>query len=276
MFENAKQHKRPKPADEAGQKEASSHSVADGNAPGVGHAGYRPVALGAYAPCLLVVFVPLLHHVQPLPADVNDDELSFLARRQAELNRLESYLVLDRNRCIAFGPDGSESALNRPPITRNIVTRRLHAVRPLRSADVLRREAELSERRGGGYVVGDLLKGGHPASDGEIERLGGTWSNGVPFGLTRCITCGEWRGECLDPKPFIPFYVIPVHCACDNHNRCAACGQLLNARRLNGNYYSEEDGAVWHVPGFSAASHIKQCPGGWYFDQRSNIADEEG
>jgi hypothetical protein len=38
-----------------------------------------------------------------------------------------------------------------------------------------------------------------------------------------------------------------VHCRCENHNRCARCGEQLAKRRLNANYYRESDRQIWHV-----------------------------
>jgi hypothetical protein len=62
----------------------------------------------------------------------------------------------------------------------------------------------------------------------------------------------------LDPNPVFKGKVMRVHCLCENDNRCAACGGLLNARELNANYFEKSDGQIWHVPGFSGLSH--RCP----------------
>lgn len=71
-------------------------------------------------------------------------------------------------------------------------------------------------------MMGDLTKGGHPASAEELARLGGLEVNGVPWGLVLCGSCGLWRGQCLDPSPEFRGKVMTVSCLCDNRNHCAA------------------------------------------------------
>ncbi len=110
----------------------------------------------------------------------------------------------------------------------------------------------------GDSLVGDLTKGGRPATDEERLRLAGLNSDGVPQGLTQCPVCAEWRGECLDPSAAFAGQVMQVHCRCANWNRCARCGNHLYARRLNANYYDVADGRIWHVPGFCGVTH--RCP----------------
>ncbi len=63
------------------------------------------------------------------------------------------------------------------------------------------------------------------------------------------FACWQGDGE--------PSHQLIVHCRCENDNRCAACGGLLAARKLNANYFDPADGSVWHVPGFSGFHH--QC-----------------
>ena len=110
-----------------------------------------------------------------------------------------------------------------------------------------------------GYaLVGDLTKGGRPATEEERVRLAGLNADGVPKGLTRCPVCAEWRGKCLDPNPVFAGQLVPVHCRCANDTRCVRCGQPLYARRLNANYYDVATGTIWHVPGFCALTH--RCP----------------
>ena len=53
-----------------------------------------------------------------------------------------------------------------------------------------------------------------------------------------------------------------VYCRCENVNRCAACGALLSAWRLNANYYDLADDVVMHVPGFCGLSHRCRAPEG--------------
>jgi hypothetical protein len=50
-----------------------------------------------------------------------------------------------------------------------------------------------------------------------------------------------------------------AHCLCENKNACARCGQWLYERKLDANYYSEEDGKIWQIPSFPALNH--RCEG---------------
>jgi hypothetical protein len=95
---------------------------------------------------------------------------------------------------------------------------------------ILREEAQLS-REGTTILTGDLTKGGRRAAPEEEERLAGTHADGIPKGLLPCTVCGEWRGECFDT--LLPQLVVRVCCACENDNRCTACGELLGSRKLN-------------------------------------------
>jgi uncharacterized CHY-type Zn-finger protein len=79
--------------------------------------------------------------------------------------------------------------------------------------------------------------------------------------LERCLECGDWKGECLDPRAQEQRnedVVVTVSCACENWNRCARCHQTLAPHRLNSNTYDPRDGKVWFVPGFSGLNH--RCP----------------
>lgn len=51
----------------------------------------------------------------------------------------------------------------------------------------------------GDSLLGDLTKGGRPATDAERLRLAGLNSDGVPQGLTQCPVCAEWRGSAWTP-----------------------------------------------------------------------------
>jgi hypothetical protein len=114
--------------------------------------------------------------------------------------------------------------------------------------------------RGVNAVLGDTTKGGRKPSETETRSLTGRQRHGVPLGLKQCARCREWRGECIDPNPLIGGLVVRVHCLCENRNLCARCGERFCERKVNANYYCEQDGTVWHVPGFSALKH--RCVGG--------------
>ena len=64
----------------------------------------------------------------------------------------------------------------------------------------------------------------------------------VPKGLWPCLRCGEWRGDCFDTV--LRELVVRVHCACENDNCRAACGELLYSRKLNANFFDPADGSM--------------------------------
>ena len=129
------------------------------------------------------------------------------------------------------------------------------------SADLRARTARLNAMLDAqptqGAFFGDLTKGGRPATPDELRSLRGFPPDGTPRGLQRCRRCGDWAGTCLDASEVFAGLVMTVHCRCDNHNRCARCGDLLAERRLNANFYDPGDRSIWHVPGFEAFGH--QC-----------------
>ena len=147
-----------------------------------------------------------------------------------------------------------------PPAGGVIVTDRLQPCEVFEpTADLLARQSRLARfaaaRNPGGYPLGDLTKGGRPATPEERHYLYGFQAGGVPRALDRCRECGEFHGECLDPSPKNEGLVVRVHCWCENDNRCASCGGHLAERKLNANYYDERDGTIWHVPGFCGLGH---------------------
>ncbi len=84
----------------------------------------------------------------------------------------------------------------------------------------------------------------------------------MPVGLVPCAECGGWRGECLDPNPPCHGKVLRVQCRCENHNRCARCGEPFAQFRLNANHYDAGLGVIVHVPGFCALTHACAAPEG--------------
>jgi hypothetical protein len=214
-------------------------------------------------PYILTHFTGRLYHVILLPQTNRHQALHQIqtVRYQAESNKLPTWLVLSDNRALFFDIAACNPAsVPRPGAIAfgNLVTREVIP----ETGEILTRYLALNlhadhlHGSGPAFYVGNLAKGGRPASAAEIERLNGRQSNGVPKGLRRCATCREWIGACLDTT--IPRLFVNVHCRCRNENRCARCGQLLYDRKLNANYFSEEDGGIWHVPGFCATSH--KCP----------------
>jgi len=204
-----------------------------------------------------------MYHVILL-ANAPAAELRALAERQAQANQLPTCLVLAKDHAIYFGLDGRGVESDEPPRGGLIVAG--HLV-PAFECDASSEEfrtrqkklehvvARSSER---GFAFGDLTKGGHPADDDERLRLEAFLPDGTPNGLSRCDTCGDWRGDCLDPSEEFAGQVMNVHCHCENRNRCARCNALLFERRLNANYYAPADRSIWHVPGFCGFRH--PCP----------------
>jgi hypothetical protein len=200
-------------------------------------------------PYLVTRIVPALYHIILLPAGLPRTKYLDLLARQRQANRLTTSLALGDSTAWYGG---------------EIVTGKLQSSEVFQpTPELIARRARLdrfvTSHNSGGYLFGDLTKGGRPATPEEREALAGCRSNGTPTGLDPCIQCGEWRGTCLDPNPRFAGMVMTVHCRCENHNLCALCGKRLADRRLNANYYDEDDGIVRHVPGFSGLGH--RCRG---------------
>jgi hypothetical protein len=227
------------------------------------HAGSLPLYDGF--PYLVTRLVPSLSHIIPLPDAFDEWSLRSLARHQALCNQLATCLVLDVDRAWYLDGAGAESLTTDPPRGGIVMCDRLLPSPGLaqgswwtehsrRLRDYVEQRTAVSQGR---YLLGDLTKGGRPATEREHRALAGTTSEGVPRGLVQCSTCAEWKGECLDSrggKDDSPL-IVTVACRCDNANRCAACLGLLAERKLNANYFNAADGGIWHVPGFSACSH---------------------
>jgi hypothetical protein len=215
-------------------------------------------------PYLVTRVVPAMYHVILVPADASELELVLLARMQWRANRLETCLVTGVDRAWFISADGRDELAQTPPRGGTLVTGLLKSSRLWAdTAELQARQCHLdaiaeAHRRKGGYIFGDLTKGGRDATADDVGRLAGTGLEGRPRGLARCPTCGDWRGRCLDPSPNFVCKVMTVHCRCQNDNRCVACGGFLDQRKLNANYYNPRDGQIWHVPGFSGFKH--RCP----------------
>jgi hypothetical protein len=193
-------------------------------------------------PYLVTRVVPAMYHVMLVPADASELELVLLARTQWRANRLETCLVTGVERAWFISADGRDALAQTPPRGGTLVSGLLRpAIRWADTAELQARQGRLdalveAHRRKGGYILGDLTKGGREATADEVGRLAGAGSEGRPRGLERCSTCGDWRGRCLDPSPQFVCKVMTVHCGCQNDNRCAACAGFLYARKLNANY----------------------------------------
>lgn len=214
-------------------------------------------------PYLATRVVPALYHIILLPAEWSIGDLQSLAERQVSANRLRTCLVISDHQCVFYEADETQFESNEIPRGGNIISELLKAPVdfPI-SAELSQRSTGLQEHQqkwnSKGYVLGDLTKGGQPATTEEVKRLDGEQAAGVPLGLVQCATCGEWKGRCLDVNPDFHHLVVVVCCRCDNDNRCACCNRFLYTRKLNANYYENSDGNIWHVPGFCGFGH--KCP----------------
>jgi hypothetical protein len=211
-------------------------------------------------PYLATRIVPALIHIIALPRDLTTNNLLELARWQVGANQLDTCLVLSGRSAIYLDADGTESRAADIP-TGVLLGQRLQACCDFpKTPDLAARAKALHELQEsqprGGCMMGDLTKGGRPATPEEQRRLAGKQPNGAPVGLVQCDVCGLFRGQCLDPNPVFRGRLMTVCCRCQNRNLCARCGRPLHEFKLNANCY--ENGGIWHVPGFSGLSH--KCP----------------
>jgi len=242
---------------------------------------------GLDPPYLIIRVVPSLFHVTILPAHLGGPDLLAIARAQVRANKLDACLVLAARQVVAMPAEGSEDMVADVPFARfdhwssAPVIDRLKTAYPLPTTDEsLRRQAmleaavatfsarraEILRERGmlavAPYLIGDPAKGGREATPAELHGLAGWQGAGVPVGLIQCADCGGWRGECLDRDPQFQGKIMRVHCRCQNHNRCARCGQTFCRFRLNANHYDARLDLVVHVPGFCAMTHECVAPEG--------------
>lgn len=207
-----------------------------------------------------------LRHMAILPADWPRGRLLDLARRQADANRLETCLFLGPSEAVYFTQDGDAVEAGDIPTGIPVVERLALAEPVPPTEEVAARRLDLhayAERSSrGGYLVGDGLEGGRRATPGDIDRLSGQDANGVPKGLSRCTTCGSFAGDYVavdgEGDGDLTPRVIRVHCRCENHNRCAGCGETLADWRLSAYHYGEAERTVWYVAAYAALSH--HCP----------------
>jgi hypothetical protein len=219
-------------------------------------------------PYLVTRVVLALYHIILLPGHFSKRELLYAAHRQVKANKLETALVLSADECFFFDEKATSYYSDEPPQCSIFIAGKLLPYGDFSHAPhMLEREERLDVFLEGfkrdAYIHGDSTKGGRQASEEELKMLSGFHADGIPNGLLYCKDCGELRGYCLDPSSNFEGMIMRVHCACENDNLCAYCGEQLHERKLNANYYGE-DGLIWHVPGFCGLSHV--C----------NEEDEEG
>ena len=209
--------------------------------------------------------VGAMYHITILPKG-GQNELVEIARTQMSFNKLESCLVLGAKETIFLYPDGSEVRSSVVPVGGILMHNRLKPCKIFPEDQDLRERKEFLEKhieslKQGGWLLGDLTKGGREPTPQEADNLRGSQENGVPKGLVLCPRCGGWCGACLDfNQVFGREYIVQVNCLCQNDNLCANCGDPLSERKLNSNYYNTKDSKIWHVPGFSGLGHICRRP----------------
>ncbi len=204
-----------------------------------------------------------LRHVAVLPATWSRERFVDLARRQAAANRMDTCLALAADDAVYVTADGVVHQATFVPTGLPVIDR-------LRLADPLPTTPELEGRRdrlraytdaasGPGYIVGDGLEAGRPATPADIVRPVRRNDEDPYPGLVRCPTCRDLAGDFLATKGEgdgdMKRRVIRVHCRCENHNRCAWCGDHLADRRLSAYYFIEETAKVGYVAAYVSFSH---------------------
>ena len=204
-----------------------------------------------------------LRSVAVVPSDWSRERLVDLTRRQAIANQLETCLCLGPAESVFVTPDGTAMGSDLVPVGIPVVDGLALADRIPETAELAARRARLAAYRESlnphGFLVGDGLAGGRPAADDDIARLSGRDSRGIPMGLDRCATCGGFRGDYLQTKGEadrdITPCVVRVYCRCENHNRCARCGEPLAKSRLSAYEFNEEDAQVCYAAAYMGLSH---------------------
>jgi len=178
-------------------------------------------------PYILTHFAGCLYHVILLPQANGQGGSHHIetARHQAQANSLPTWLVLSENKALFFDVGVVRLPVPVPvPRPRSIVFGKLitQEVLPEEREIIIRYfslalHADFLHGAGPALYVGDLTKGGRPASDAEIDQFSGRQLNGVPKGLTQCAVCHGWHGTCLDTT--IPQLLVSIHCRCQNNNR---------------------------------------------------------
>lgn len=200
-----------------------------------------------------------LYHLLLLPREWPLYSQLNVAFRQAEANRLPTHFLITPDSSLWLQPCGAVVPARAEPREVAITFGKLQPCDFLPvDIDLIERYGALKEYvlEGGDRTVGcDPDQGGWAPSKEELERYGGTSRDGVPAGLERCEECGEWGGACLAPDRIDPL-VLPVSCLCENVSECARCLEPFYERRLQSNWYDEDDGALHYVPGLHALEHV--------------------
>ena len=215
-------------------------------------------------PYLMTCIVRSMYHFIILPSSWSRIRLFTMAKLQSLQNRLDTFLILSPREFVLFPAYSQDQFVETPPACSVYISDKLRPLYEIPDEPELKnRKEKLSQvieevQSRGGYIFGDLSKGGRRATVAELQALKGFQKDRIPVGLAKCWRCGFYRGTCLDPSPVFSGLVMKVYCRCENDNRCARCGQPLYQFKLNANYFKEADSNIWHVPGFSGLNHV--CP----------------
>jgi len=217
-------------------------------------------------PYLMTDLANGFYHIIPLPSRWSKEKLLNFAQLQVKANQLVSYLMLKKNEFFRILPVSPESIqihkVDVPPAAELYFCGRLYPALEIpqdrelkaRNERITRVVQELLDS--GRYVeISIEARGGRQATDEELKSLSGYYTDKsrgfdykIPLGLIECEKCGHWRGHCLYRN-----HVIPVHCECENNNRCARCGKELYRYKLNSNNYFQ---FLCHVSPYRALGHV--------------------
>lgn len=216
-------------------------------------------------PYLNIRVVEAMRHLTVLPGTYVERDLRRLARAQADANRFDTCLVLAADRAIYFPAEGGPSDSTEAPRGGLFVHGLLQPAEIFEPTEELTRRARrldefVEGRSQRGYVYCRARTNRRQATPEELVSLAGDGPDGLPKGVSICKLCGWYRGPFLETEGDNAGWIAPVHCLCENHNRCALCGQKLYSERLNSFTYDPSRRCVGHQPGFSGLSH--RCPSG--------------
>jgi hypothetical protein len=214
-----------------------------------------------------------LRNMVVLPADWSRERLLELTRRQADANQLETCLCLGPTETLFVAREGISGGASFVPTGIPVPDGLALGEAIPETAELLARRALLAAFKqsvsSNGFLVGDGLEGGEPATDDDITRLSAR-GTGIPPGLNRCATCRRLRGEYLAKKGEgngdKSLRIVTVHCACENHNRCARCREPLAESRLSAYRFNETEKKVSYAAAYMAFSH--RCVASASFDDR--------
>jgi hypothetical protein len=210
------------------------------------------------APFLATQLESDLSNVTLLPLAPIHELLDF-AFVQSTRNGLRSVLVLDEDSCVSLERNGRIQPGRAHPVDTGIVVHELEVCAEIPGSEEMlermERLAALWASQGDRAVRPDPLKGGHAATDAELEEHAGRNPDGIPVGLGRCEDCEEWTGWCLDPEPEGAPALVPVYCRCMNTTCCARCDRPFASRAIRGCWWDESVNELRYVPGTLALAH---------------------